>query len=59
MGTADPTKRLRVTVVVEVDVEAWSGEYGVDLNRKAVRDDVRSYLSSSINAAAPLEVVNF
>ncbi len=39
-----PVKTIKITIpaqTVEVDVEAWANEFGVD--QKAVRDDVKAY----------------
>lgn len=36
--------RVRVSFVVDVDVEAWMSEYGVA--REDVRDDVRTYIEN-------------
>lgn len=44
-----PTIPIRVTL--EVDPVAWSEEYGVRLDRAAVRADVLSYVRTSLDAA--------
>lgn len=36
--------KVRLTMTVEVDPEAWATEYGIDL--KEVRKDVQGYFSS-------------
>jgi hypothetical protein len=40
--------KIRVTVILDVDPEAWSEEYSVD--RKNVRRDVVEYVKDSIYA---------
>lgn len=38
--------KVRVAFTVEVDAQAWADEYGVEVD--AVREDVRSYVASSV-----------
>lgn len=40
--------RIRVTVSVDVDDQAWADEYGMD--RRDVRDDVRRYITKAIDS---------
>lgn len=48
MGAPAKTRKVRVAVVVEVDVDAWMNEYGVD--RADVPADVRRYVQDGITA---------
>lgn len=40
--------RVRLTVTLDIDEEAWETEYGIDADR--VRDDVRSHLHNALHS---------
>lgn len=43
--------KVRVTLVVDVDQEAWCEEYGTE--RSNVREDVKSYVLTNIQGSTP------
>jgi hypothetical protein len=45
--------KVRVTLVVDVDSEAWSREYGIELAN--VREDVRNYILTGIQESPQVE----
>lgn len=41
--------KIAVTVVIEVDAEAWADEYGID--KADVRDDIKQYVLTGVQTA--------
>lgn len=44
--TKGNTMKVKLTITVEVDAEAWMTEYGI--NKTELRDDVRAYITTAV-----------
>ena len=38
--------KVKITAYLEVDEQEWANEYGMEPNRKEVRDDVKRYVDT-------------
>lgn len=43
------TTRVRISLLIDVDVEAWALDYGMEAKANVVRADVKSYIENAIN----------
>ena len=48
MASAPKTTRIRFSVSLDIDVDAWNEEYGTESVREVQRD-VREYLMTALN----------
>jgi hypothetical protein len=44
------TTRVRISLLVDVDVEDWAADYGLEPKPNAVRADVKRYIENTIHA---------
>lgn len=44
--------RVKIELTVEVNTVAWAETYGVEFNRAAIRQDVKSYVAGLIDDSA-------
>ncbi|MFE9381767.1 hypothetical protein ACFYMO_00800 [Streptomyces sp. NPDC007025] len=49
------TMKVRITLTLDIDPEAWSLAYGTTTEAAAVREDVRSYVLNSVQGAPAVE----
>jgi hypothetical protein len=47
--------KVRMVVTVDVDPAEWHAEYGVGSDLQTVRDDVKTYFTTHIQAAWAIE----
>jgi hypothetical protein len=45
--------KIRATVTVEIDAEAWAANNGIDV--EDVREDVKAYIAASVKELAAVE----
>jgi hypothetical protein len=43
------TTRVRISLLVDVDVEGWALDYGLEPRPNVVRKDVKSYIENAIS----------
>jgi hypothetical protein len=49
------TVKIALRITIELDADDWADEYGVD--KRDVRDDVRSYVRTALQSMPTVETV--